>query len=205
MMRSAISPRLAISSRRIIASGTQRGFRFSEKCPQALLTFGRHALRGDGFGRDGHVRVAGERPHTSDQRLRRRDCRSATRSGTSSTYRCNGCSSSWRGDDGVDETDLLRPGGREPHAGQEQLARRRRTDLGEDVWRDDRGQNAEFGLGESKHRGVVGDGDVADRGQPGTAAERGAVNAADDGRGKRSSARNISAIRRASRRLSSRE
>ena len=54
-------------------------------------------------------------------------------------------------------------------------------------------------LGEAEHRVVVGDDDVADRGQPGAAAERGAVDAADDARPAACSARgSIAVVRRAS-------
>ena len=52
-------------------------------------------------------------------------------------------------------------------------------------------------------RVLGGDDDVADRGQAGAAAERGAVNPADERDRQPSSAANIRAIARASRRFSS--
>ena len=65
-------------------------------------------------------------------------------------------------------------------SGEEQLARGRLADLGDDVGRDDRRHDAEPDLGESEDGVARGDHDVADGGQAGTAAERGAVHAADE-------------------------
>ena len=53
------------------------------------------------------------------------------------------------------------------------------ADLRDDERRDHRRQDAELHLGEPEHRVLGGDDDVADRGEAGAAAERGAVDAAD--------------------------
>ena len=73
-----------------------------------------------------------------------------------------------------------RAAGVEAFAGQEQRARVRSADLGDDERRDHRRQDAEFRLGEPEDRPFGGDDDVADRREPRTAAQRGAVDAADD-------------------------
>ena len=78
------------------------------------------------------------------------------------------------------QADLLRARGGEAGGGQEQLARRGLADLRDGERRDDGRQDPELGLGEPEHRVVLGDDDVADGREPGAAAERGAVNTADE-------------------------
>ena len=68
--------------------------------------------------------------------------------------------------------------------------------------RDHRRQDAELHLGEAEHRVVGGDDDVADRGEAGAAAERRAVDPADERHRQRVERSNIARQRRASRRFS---
>ena len=83
----------------------------------------------------------------------------------------------------VHQADLLRARGRESRAGQAQLARGRQPDLPHHVRRDHRGQDAEHDLREPEHRVVGGDDHVADGREAGAAAERRAVDAADERHG----------------------
>ena len=67
----------------------------------------------------------------------------------------------------------------ETRSGEKQLTRRRRADLCHGERRDHRGKDAQLGLGETELRGVARHDDVADGGEAGASAERGAVDAAD--------------------------
>ena len=88
-------------------------------------------------------------------------------------------------DHGVHEADLPGALGGEAGAGQEQLARGRPADLRHDIRRDHRRHDAQPDLREAEHGISRGDHDVADGGEAGAAAERGAVHAADEREGQR--------------------
>src|SRR5205807_206912 len=74
--------------------------------------------------------------------------------------------------DRVDETDLFRARRREARAGEEQLARRRASDLREGERRDHCRQNPQLRFREAEHRIIGGDDDVADGGETGAAPSR---------------------------------
>src|SRR5689334_14815752 len=153
MMRTAISPRLAIRTDLNIVGcpvGYPGGAALFEEGTDALLAFGAGAQAGDGGG-GGLAGLGG-----------------AQLGG---------------GDDLVDQADGARAGGVEALGCQEEGTGMRLADLAEDEGGDDGGGDAQAGLGEAEAGVVGGDGDVADGGEAGAAAERGAVDAADDGLG----------------------
>ena len=170
-----------MSSRRIIdpatpADGLPRLF---EERPQPVLSFGRHALRGDGLGGDRH-RARGRRPHTSGISAFAAATPSGAADRSSLTYCSTAASSSRGGDDRVDEPDLS--GARA--AGKRMPVRNssRAADgpiFAQHERRDHRRQDAELGLGEAEDCASSAHDDVADGGETGAAAERGAVDAAD--------------------------
>ena len=83
--------------------------------------------------------------------------------------------------DGVNEADLVRARSREARARQEQLAGGGLADLLQHERRHDGRDQPQLHLGEPERGVLRGDDDVADGGEAGAAAHRGAVHASDDG------------------------
>ena len=163
-MRIAISPRLAMSRRRITRSCQPRRPPL-EKRAQPFLTFGRRALLRDRARREGRrFVVALPRQRRAPAPSPRRS-RSAPRCGVSSEHRVDRGVELVGRYDVVHEADPLRARGVEAFAGDEQRARLRRADLRQHERRDDGRNDAELHFGEAEDRIVGGDDDVADRDQ----------------------------------------
>ena len=204
MMRTAISPRLAISSA-LDHRAIQRGLPLLEERAQAFLAFG--GRRGGwrcAVGRERRARRPAERPPTS--RISALAAAIASRPAVRSSrdVAVDRCVELGGRHDGVDEADLL---ARAPP----RSARRSGTARARPTGRSSRATNGEMTagrmpelhLGEPEHRVLVGDDDVADGGEAGAAAERRAVHAADERHGQRCRAREHPR-QRASRRAGSR-
>jgi thiosulfate reductase cytochrome b subunit len=85
--------------------------------------------------------------------------------------------------DVVHQADVPRVRRIEALAGEEERACLRGSDFRQDDGRDDRRNDTEFHLGKAEDRVVGGDGDVANRGQPCSSAQGGALDSPDDGLG----------------------
>lgn len=87
------------------------------------------------------------------------------------------------GDNFMHQADLFRTCGAEALAGEKECARVRTPDFRQNERRDHCRNDAELGLGEAKECILRGDDDIADSGEARAAAERGPVDARDDGLG----------------------
>ena len=202
MIRTAISPRLAIEH----ASGhgairlhrVHAGLPLLEERPHAFLALGRHSPAARSPRRVSDVASVGRRRADLGDQLLGGGDRAGRGREDLVDIRGDGRVELVVGTTACTSPIASRARGSESRAGQEQLARGRPSDLRDHERRDDRRDHAQPDLGETEHRVVRGDDDVADRGKAGPTAERGAVDAADDRHGQRSSAWNIRAISLAS-------
>ena len=189
---------------RQITSRVPPGLRFSRNARRPSWPSGRHAPRRDRLRRDRPrpARAACPRSRAMSD-LGRRHRLGAGGQNLARRRPSTASSRSAAGDDARARARSRARGGREPGAGQEQLARRRPADLREHERRDDRRQNAELHFGEAEDGLLFGDHDVADGRETGAAAERRAVDAADEReRAGVSSATNMRASAAASRMFS---
>ena len=149
-----------------------------EKRPQAFLALGRHAARGDRVGGDGIASSAGARQTSRDQRLRGGD-RSGAAVETRRRTRSTVASSSAAGTTAC--TSPISSRARRRSARRSGTARARPTGRSSPATNGEMtaGTDPELDLGEPEDRVLRGDDDVADGGEAGAAAERGAVHAAD--------------------------
>ena len=151
-----------------------------EERAHAFLAFRRDALPRRSSPRSGSATSAGGRPATcAISRFARGDGARRGRQQLAARSRRSSRSRSASAPTACTRPISRARAARESRAGQEQLARRRHADLRDDERRDHRRQDAELHLGEAEHRVVGGHDDVADGGEAGAAAERGAVDAAD--------------------------
>ena len=157
------------------------GLAFFEKRAQPLLAFGRHAARGDAAAVIARRIVDGAPATTSrDQRLGRGDRLRARRQHLVRRSASTAASSSAAG-----TTSWTRPISRARAAEKRAPVRNSSRAADRPIFASANGEITagrmpSFASVNPNSASLVGDDDVADRGQAGAAAERGAVNAADD-------------------------
>src|SRR6185437_7715486 len=177
MTRTAISPRLAIKTELNIVTHPCRAALLQEGA-DALLALRADPQVSDGRGGGGADLIAAEVGDVAGEQL------GGAHPGwpaLADVAQCrgNGVVESGGGDNLMDEANRQRPLRIEPLRRDEERPRRSRPNLGNDELRDDGGSDAQPRLSEAKPRVLGGNGDVADSGQPGAAAERRALDAAN--------------------------